>query len=259
MGGDAVVRLEALRYGLPQRTNEILAMRQPAWGMQVDMSLPLVPGQSRLGGVPDAPANFDWPHSDDVPSRFIMQIRLDALPRHPVESLHALLPASGLLLLFTNPDIVTELPSAGNEGAFARYVPPGVELIPTQSPSTSDWPSPLRPCPLAIKPIWTIPSTCDDLPEYATWSEEEIKALDDWEWESEGFGNQQLLGVSSPLQTPIESPENDELGPSWCVLCQINSDSDCDLDIYGTALLAIEKEALRRHDFRRVAVIPQFT
>lgn len=58
-------------------------------------------GASRIGGLPDVPADFEWPReADRSPLCFIAQINLADLPRltnHP-------LPATGLLSLFVGTD-----------------------------------------------------------------------------------------------------------------------------------------------------------
>lgn len=68
----------------------------------------LVPGQSRMGGKPDLPSDWQWPRLDDSgdletapnpPLRFALQLNLAEL-----HSPHPLLPSSGLLYFFVDDD-----------------------------------------------------------------------------------------------------------------------------------------------------------
>ncbi|MGA9520048.1 MAG: YwqG family protein [Myxococcaceae bacterium] len=57
----------------------------------------LTPGASRLGGLPDVPAGFEWPHRGDRPLQFLAQLDLEAIRQvGPDPSL----PSSGSLLFF---------------------------------------------------------------------------------------------------------------------------------------------------------------
>lgn len=155
-------------------------MRRPAWGMKVDRNIPLTLHQSKLGGLPAAPADFHWPRLDGHPCRFVAQINLAALPPHSDLKLRASLPSSGMLLFFTNYEMVDELSAPSNVGALVHHIAPHLELCPTHPPADSAILWSLKEAPLAITPEWCIPSTCDDNPEFQGWDDNEIKALDDW-------------------------------------------------------------------------------
>ena len=191
---------------------------------------------------------------------FVAQINLATLPAHLDRELRATLPADGMLLFFSNPEMVTEVCSPANEGSFVHYCNTGGELTPTPPPNDIEIHWPLIEVPLAVTPVWTLPSTIDDNPEFNMWPEEDIVALDKWIDESDCGGSHQLLGFSRNLQSPLEHPTDSELGPGWRLLFQLWSDEDCDLDIFagGAAYFAIEGEALRKLDFRRISMICQF-
>ncbi|RYX83047.1 DUF1963 domain-containing protein [bacterium] len=60
-------------------------------------------GYSRLGGLPDTPADFTWPHSHDSldkPLIFLGQLNWGELKPHDIENI---LPSSGGVLFFVNP------------------------------------------------------------------------------------------------------------------------------------------------------------
>lgn len=62
------------------------------------------PGRSKIGGVPDVPAELEWPHerdADGAPLTFVCQIDLAEVHPHDLE--HAL-PATGMLWLFSIAD-----------------------------------------------------------------------------------------------------------------------------------------------------------
>lgn len=64
-----------------------------------DETLPL--GVSKMGGLPDLPANFVWPYYGDKPLTFIGQFRLSELAPHDTSGL---LPKTGRLYFFYEAD-----------------------------------------------------------------------------------------------------------------------------------------------------------
>ena len=57
-------------------------------------------GKTRVGGLPDLPADFDWPHWKNKPLSFLAQIELEALSGFPGAEV---LPSHGLLSFFYDP------------------------------------------------------------------------------------------------------------------------------------------------------------
>lgn len=61
----------------------------------VTTDAPAARARSKLGGAPDVPADFAWPHHEVGPDRFLSQINLSDLPSGPYE-----LPDRGVLSFF---------------------------------------------------------------------------------------------------------------------------------------------------------------
>jgi uncharacterized protein YwqG len=59
------------------------------------------PGHSKLGGQPDLPAGFEWPHVRGRPSQFLAQLDLGAFRDHVALEW---LPGQGRLFFFVDPD-----------------------------------------------------------------------------------------------------------------------------------------------------------
>lgn len=56
-------------------------------------------GASRVGGEPDAPADFDWPAGEGEPLLFVLQVNLEDVAQYDLDEL---LPKDGLLSLFSD-------------------------------------------------------------------------------------------------------------------------------------------------------------
>jgi hypothetical protein len=79
---DELERELALEKGFEARWEELRGLARPATLLK---SRPaeegdLVPGQSRLGGAPDLPADFPWPEHEGRPMGFLAQINLADCP-----------------------------------------------------------------------------------------------------------------------------------------------------------------------------------
>ena len=72
-------------------------------------------GTTRLGGVPDLPAQLDWPHRGRVPLAFLAQVRLTEVAREDVDGL---LPAQGLLWFFYDLEGSPDGQSPQDKGGF---------------------------------------------------------------------------------------------------------------------------------------------
>lgn len=102
-------------------------------------------GGTRLGGIPDVPAGWSWPHHDGAPLAFLAQIRLDAV--HP-----------GLLVLFAAIETDGSYPAEPyvvHVEAFA----PGIDLAPAEQPDELDAdlryePAAAVPEPYVSPPNW---------------------------------------------------------------------------------------------------------
>ncbi len=120
---DHLAQLRSLIAGTALRPREaqLLALVQPAVRLKKRMSTreergprrwfglakgestfhrvaaPISPGRSKLGGIPDVPPGFRWPHTAGAPLGFIGQIRCTDLPR---ANLGRAWPDQGILYFF---------------------------------------------------------------------------------------------------------------------------------------------------------------
>ncbi|MBI1279450.1 MAG: DUF1963 domain-containing protein [Anaerolineaceae bacterium] len=100
--------VEALReqirsFGLNRLEEKIIQLAQPCIYMireaVDDERLPV--GSSKLGGLPDLPANFQWPYYNDVPLTFIGQFKFSEIAPYDPEGI---LPNQGILYYFIETD-----------------------------------------------------------------------------------------------------------------------------------------------------------
>lgn len=81
-------------------------------------------GASRLGGLPDLPADVEWPAAKKAPLTFVGQLDLEDLAGFQLAAWRTLLPAAGLLSFFVH-DMDPE--NYARKGVVL-YVPPGAAL-----------------------------------------------------------------------------------------------------------------------------------
>lgn len=90
---------ERLRLvGLAEHIETLTALARPSIRLEVDERAEAAVGGSRLGGVPDLPAETPWPEGDSGPLSFIAQINLADVPG--VAPPGSGLPSEGLLSFF---------------------------------------------------------------------------------------------------------------------------------------------------------------
>ncbi len=183
---------------------------------------PLPVRSSKIGGMPDLPADFVWPEyagidyrDDTVKSRplsFLAQINLKDVAAYDSEGL---LPKTGLLSFFYEVISMTWGFKPGDQGsAKVCYFPEGTELVSTHLPEALEEDGILPECTLAFEAHISLPS-------YESFAELDItKKLDDdtWdEWEvydacCEELGYEpddtgdctKLLGYPDVIQNPME-------------------------------------------------------
>ncbi|MGE3174843.1 MAG: DUF1963 domain-containing protein [Planctomycetota bacterium] len=135
------------------------------------------PGDSRLGGAPDLPADFAWPHADGRPMGFLLQLRCEDLTAHDID---LPLPAAGTLHVFAGLHIVTW-------AAAVRSTPPGTTLRETPPPPGLDI---QRGFPVEFVPIPSFPDPSS--PEFDALaleeSEEEQVVSNRIHWERRHLG-----------------------------------------------------------------------
>jgi uncharacterized protein YwqG len=100
-------------------------------GTVVDDTFPL--GRTRLGGLPDVPAGFEWPRFRGVPQSFIAQIRFDEVVAFDQRKV---LPSAGLLTFFYAAiDQPWGFDPADRGGWQVTFTPPGTPLVRMNPPA----------------------------------------------------------------------------------------------------------------------------
>jgi uncharacterized protein YwqG len=191
----------------------------------------LPPGASRLGGLPDLPANSVWPQWQGIPQSFIAQIRLEELQPYDTQKL---LPPKGLLWFFyaAQQDVYGDDPS--NKGAWQVLFADSVEQlqrlpVPAQLPQEARF----KPCSLsyateltlAVQPELEIPGL--------QWNNDEQKKYDTvfaafHEQDDTSVPQHRMLGFADVLQDDMR------------VQSQLNSNGITDWDSSKAKRLAQE-------------------
>jgi uncharacterized protein YwqG len=174
-------------------------------------------GESRIGGVPDVPPDFEWPRwlpskqwndrygrswrpDDSAPLGFIAQIDLSAMPR-----VDNSLPSSGWFYFFY--DRYSEPWGFDpDDRGCCRIIYIDCDrssLVRTQPPSAADPEHLASPCLIEAWPELTLP---DNLPEmkYGTPIYEAYHALRDDLVKAGGLLHHRLLGHPQIIQNPME-------------------------------------------------------
>jgi uncharacterized protein YwqG len=132
----------------PERVREIIALLRPAIRMWPKKSAGS-PTASRFGGLPAAPADWQWPFADEEPFVFLAQINcaeLGALaPSHG-------LPARGILSFFGDRGEIEGIPTNG--GKVFYFAEPD-ELALRQLPMAED--EPLISCDMSFYETFELP------------------------------------------------------------------------------------------------------
>lgn len=165
-------------------------------------------GESRLGGRPDLPADFDWPHWKGRELSFLAQIDLASLPTPD-----SALPSEGWLAFFGDTEAQTWGFEKGDFGSWVvRYFRGDrTQLVraPAENPSVRD--SQIRVYRPTMTPAWDLPNR--DCKEW--WSgaikkfnHGELEVLDEefFAWSDEhGHIGHKLLGYPYCVQHDLQS------------------------------------------------------
>jgi len=109
------------------------ALARPSIRLQADAAEESASGETRLGGHPDLPPDFDWPHYGGAPQSFIAQVNL--AETHPYD-LDRVLPPAGLLSFFYDSAQSVWGFDPKQDGAWAvHYTPARAELVRQEPPS----------------------------------------------------------------------------------------------------------------------------
>lgn len=232
------------------------------------------PAISRLGGVPDVPADFDWPCYQGRPLAFLLQIDLAELTPYRTG---LDLPTSGRLLFFFDADEQPwgfRLADAGSGRVI--YLPQEAEIAPASPPMAV-----LPALPITFEQTETSPDPWSPWLEELNLTAEQRFELSDARRELD-FEDGQIGGHAYVIQDPMEvdcelaisgiepSPENyhSERGrraqreaKRWRLLLQLPSYEPLDMvwGGYGNLYFWIKEDALAARDFSRVWTVLQTT
>lgn len=225
--------------GLDEHRNYLSSLARPSVEI-IAADVPAFMGCSKFGGSPDLPPDFEWPHHELGPCRFIGQLNLAGIPPGP----HGL-PIGGLLSFFYahdedggsfwgDPDFVRCYRFA-DAGALKPVEPPAaVRLGATKTiqfqlgADVPPWPS-----------------------KKLNWPIDESQWDDYWELRCRIHpGGQYLLGY--PFNTTLAY--DPAPGPEWCSLLTLSSDEQLEWCWHDGAWLVtfIEEQRLRAGDFSQI-------
>lgn len=237
-------------------------------------------GMSRLGGLPQMPADLPWPHWKNLPQSFLAQIDLAEI----AQVLPSFLPPTGTLFFFYDQEqCVWGFDPKHRGGWQVLYHASDVRNLPERSPPNGR----TKDCTYPPRPV--VPHRIDLLPD--------SQRLDrsDFDWDRDGevymevrdapFGDikhHQMLGYPSPVQGDemelecqlasngiyvgdpdgYKHPRVPELKPGageWKLLLQLDSDDDLGWmwgDV-GTLYFWIRESDARKADFSNVWMVFQ--
>lgn len=153
------IKRRCAEAGLPHLAEIIVQTARPALSLlaqpETDDKIPV--GDSKLGGAPDLPAGFKWPHAGKVPLAFIAQINLAHAARHLQDPE---LPRDGTLWFFyNNVDQTWGFDPKDRPNFSVAYAPAGTPLTRTEPPpgtcSTDDEDEYFSPARLGFEPTTT--------------------------------------------------------------------------------------------------------
>lgn len=233
---DALSKLTKLPQ-LTHKQDEIELLIQPAILLRtssIEHEEQLSPGQSKIGGLPDLPIDWDYPHFDGKPLAFLAQINLAEIP----ESISKTpLPSTGILYFFSafawqleDGDIHPNLDwTRSEEAGFSQVLyftgttallqkhakPDGIKTFKSATVSFIEIPSLPRASDYARDPMLT----------NLDWTEQEFERFDNLYFDfsfvlSRFIGSlpqHKLLGYPDPIQSELTQADTR-------LLCQIDSD-----------------------------------
>jgi uncharacterized protein YwqG len=277
VASDDELRALASEAGLEARIADVLAQARRS----VRLTRGDVAGRSHLGGAPDLPAGFEWPHGRDDDLAFLAQVALDEVA---ALDLSLPLPASGLLLLFYD---LERRPNGlrPDDGVGTRVVHVEGELEPAPPERAA-----LPELPLALSGEVTLPGESAGLPaslaldadELDPWQRlrerlAELQGLEvedravDWHALHRLLGHPDTTDEGMQLDAQLVSngidlntgeryfdPRAAELEPGaddWRLLFQLSSDGELDLSLGyppGRLFVWIRQEDLVEGRFDRI-------
>jgi uncharacterized protein (TIGR02996 family) len=205
-------------------------------------------GASKVGGLPDLPADTEWPEGENGPAAFVAQWNLEELAISPVGWP---LPRTGLLSVFI--DLVPYIEDLGAGIAKVIYSPDLAELEEREPDEERDEMNVLRECSVEFREWLTIPHetssaltpfklTKEQLYDYSAFYFDVCLAR------TSGIpsGSHQLLGHTCPIQaSPIPAKKG------WELLYQVGPDDAANLEACdgGTWYLLTKTSDLKKAKF----------
>jgi len=248
-------------------------------------------GESKIGGMPHLPEDFEWPLYGEVALGFIAQFNLTDIAPFDVENK---LPHEGILYFFYEGGEEVWGYDPKDKGGFVVFHHKGDinKLKITEHPDTVYEFAVLSPCKLTFKLTSSYPMgevldgvglSEEVVKEFSTIKRSEMKQYDRIidEYTDENYGGHQLLGyptlvqgeifrecqlVSNGLYCGDESGYNDPKAKilekntsDWTLLFQIDSDENADVmwGDCGMVYFAIKKDDLVAENFENIWAVFQ--
>lgn len=237
-------------------------------------------GQSRVGGMPDLPADLDWPKHQGLPMMFLAQLDLaDVTRNHPA----SLFPATGHLWFFFSLAQPWGFDPKDAGGSLVCYRPDGVGLAraapPGDLPDAARFPA----CAITFEAYEDLPDLEDETGAPPLGDDDSERYIGIREYLSSGGAgpSHKLLGFADPVQSPMElecqlvtngiycgdpsgyeGPRVAQLTPGqaeWRLLLQLDSDESARM-MWGDAgrlYFWIRESDLREQRFDRAWLILQ--
>ncbi|WP_186438499.1 YwqG family protein [Cohnella terricola] len=211
-------------------------------------------GKSKIGGSPDLPASFSWPHWRDIPMSFLAQINLSELP---MESFNEKYPREGIIYFFYvyDSDIWYEDPEFDVDqykNGKVLYYPTTSQLQRVTAPKELREVQVFKNCSIKFNVELTIPDS-DYLQENRIILDNESLEMY-WSKFSPAFLDKHSLGIGFRFLGYIDPLQFGGYLSSETLLFQADSNSDIGMEWDSSGLLYffIDKEDLINLDFENV-------
>jgi uncharacterized protein YwqG len=218
-------------------------------------SLPV--GASRLGGVPDLPADLAWPEWKGLPQSFVAQLRLDDLHAYDKDNL---LPSKGMLWFFYDAKQETYGEDPKDAGGWRVFFKEDTSTLrrvafPAKLPKHSRF----HTCSLAFSSELTLPLEPQLVISGLEWTDDDQEKYDAFlstypSADDHTQVHNRVLGHSNTLQddmrqqcqllsngvTDPDDPKAQALmagATEWHLLLQVDSDKNADMQWASTGML----------------------
>ncbi len=264
---------ENLFNKLPDRVKAQLRRSLRLKTTQCDLdTLPI--GASRVGGVPDVPPGFNWPHYKDSPLSFIAQLQLAEIP---LDMIDLSLPTKGTLFFFYDSEQSTWGFDPQDRGSFLVFfteLPPD-KLIRTNRPTDTPELGLFNCCQIEFEASVNLPDawSIHYQPELSDSERNMLFEYFDWYSSNTVGPNHRIGGHAECIQSSMElecqlvanglycgdstvyedprRPSLEKTATDWKLLLQIDSDDEASMmwgDV-GTIYFWIREADLRDRKF----------